>query len=141
LTRENVEIVRAALEAFEQGDLDGALEFAHPDLVSSRLHPDGSVFHGRDGFRRLLAEWLEDFSEWSFSNEEYIDAGDRVVVKQRQWGRGVVSGAPVEADWWMVYTLAEGRITHLDIYASEAEALEATTTGGSVRARPGRRSP
>jgi ketosteroid isomerase-like protein len=141
MSQQNVEIVRAALEAFEHGDLEGALEFAHIDLVSTRVHPDGSVFHGREGFRRLLAEWLEDFSEWSFRNEEYIDAGDRVIVKQRQWGRGAVSGAPVEADWWMAYTLADGKITRLDIYTNEVEAREATATGGSGRARRGRRSP
>jgi ketosteroid isomerase-like protein len=131
LTRENVEIVRAAFEAFERGDIEGALEFTHPDLVSSRVHPDGAVFRGRDGFRRMLAEWLEDFTEWSSRGEEFIDAGDQVIVKQHQWGRGAASGAPVEADWWMVYTLAAGKITRLDIYATEAEALEATATEGS----------
>ena len=125
MSQENVEVVRRALEAFERGDLDAALEWTHTDLISTRVHPDGSVFHGRDGFRRMLAEWLEDFSEWSFENERYIDAGDRVIVKQRQWGRGVVSDAPVEADWWMVYTVAGGKIARLDIYASEDEALEA----------------
>jgi ketosteroid isomerase-like protein len=44
----NVEIVRAALEAFRVGDVDVALKHIHPDMVSKRIEPDGAVFHGRE---------------------------------------------------------------------------------------------
>ena len=126
MSQQNIELVRESLEAFERGDLDGALANAHPDLVSTRVHPDGAVFHGPDGFRQLLADWLEGFSEASFWSGDYIDAGDRVIVHQHQRGRGAGSGALVDGDFWLVYAFAEGKVIRLDIYADKDEALEAT---------------
>jgi ketosteroid isomerase-like protein len=130
MSQQNIEVVRNATEAFGRGDLDGALAHAHPDLVSTRVHPDGAVFHGPDGFRRLLADWLEGFTEWSFRSDDYIDAGNHVIVHQHQWGRGAGSGAVVEGDFWLVYAIAGGKIIRLDIHADRDEALEATGLQG-----------
>ena len=126
MSRQNIELVRDSLEAFERGDLDGALANAHPDLVSTRV----AVFHGPDGFRQLLADWLEGFSEASFRTDDYIDAGDYVIVHQHQRGRGAGSGALVEGDFWLVYGFAEDKVIRLDIYAHRDEALEATGLRG-----------
>jgi 3-oxoadipate enol-lactonase len=130
MSQQNIELVRGSLEAFGRGDIEGALAIAHPDLVSSRVHPDGAVFHGHDGFRQLLADWLQGFAEWSFRADEYIDAGDHVIVHQHQWARGAGSGVVVEGDFWMVYAIAEGKVTRFDIYADRNEALEATGMRG-----------
>ena len=125
MSQENVEIVRASNEAFDQADPAGAFAHVDPKLVTTRVDPDGAVFHGHEGFLQALAEWVEDFQEWSYTTEEYIDAGDRVVVRVHQFGRGQASGVAVEADFWFVYTIAERKITRLDIYANRAQALEA----------------
>jgi hypothetical protein len=77
-----VEVVRAANEAFDQADPTRAFAYVHPEVVTTRVDPDGAV----------------DFEEWSYSSEEYIDAGDRVVVRVNQSGRGQASGVRVEAD-------------------------------------------
>jgi ketosteroid isomerase-like protein len=152
---EKIELVRNSLEAFERGDVEAALANAHPDLVTTRVHPDGAVFHGIDGFRQLLADWLEGFSESSFqSDEKYIEAGDYVIVHQHQQGRGAGSGALVEGDFWLLYGFAEGKVIRLDIYADKHEALEATgmhgvgdtvvrpgSTAGSETRSPGRIRP
>jgi ketosteroid isomerase-like protein len=122
---EDVRVVREAMEAFERGDIDAALEHAHPDLVCVRMNLDGAVFHGHDGFRQLMADWLEGFSEWHPRAEAYIDAGHRVIVRQHQWARGAGSGAPIEGHYWLVYTVAGGKIMRFDIYSDEREAFEA----------------
>jgi ketosteroid isomerase-like protein len=125
MSQDNVEIVRASHEAFDQADPARAFAHVHPELVTTRVDPDGAMFHGHEGFLQALAEWVEDFEEWSYSSDEYIDAGDRVVVRVHQSGRGQASGVQVEADFWFVYTMAERQITRLDIYANREQALEA----------------
>jgi ketosteroid isomerase-like protein len=125
MSRENVEVVRAANEAFDQADPTRAFAYVHPEVVTTRVDPDGAAFRGHEGFLQALAEWVEDFEEWSYSSEEYIDAGARVVVRVNQSGRGQASGVRVEADFWFVYTMAGRKITRLDIYAKRAQALEA----------------
>lgn len=123
MSKQNVEIVRESIEAFQHGDVDRALEIAHPDLVSTRHDPDGAVFHGHDGFLALVADWTEGWTEWSFRGDEYVDLGDEVVVRMPQWGRGAGSGATVEGVFWMVFGIADGRVARIDIYNDEAEAL------------------
>lgn len=125
MSQENVDVVRASHDAFDQANLASAFAHVHRGLVTTRVDPDGAVFHGHQGFLQALAEWVEDFEEWSYSSEEYVDAGDRVVVRVHQSGRGQASGVQVEADFWFVYTVAEREITRLDIYANRAQALEA----------------
>jgi ketosteroid isomerase-like protein len=125
VSQQNVEIVRGALEAFGRGDVQGALAYAHPELVTTRRDPDGAVFHGREGFLRLFSDWVEGFTEYSFRPDAYHDAGDAVVVQMRQRGRGATSGALVEDDWWMVYSVAGGKITRFEIYGDRSQAFEA----------------
>jgi ketosteroid isomerase-like protein len=125
MSQENVDLVRASFEAFERGDVASALESGHPQVVTVRVDPDGAVFHGPEGFLRALQEWTEDFSEWSHRGEEYIDAGSQVVVRVHQTARGAGSGAPIEGDYWFVFTIAERQVTRLEIYSNRGEALEA----------------
>jgi ketosteroid isomerase-like protein len=125
MSRENVEIVRAAMDAFERGEVERALAMADPNLVSTRVDPDGATFRGHAGFLRMVDEWVEGFTEWSWRGDEFIDAGDRVLVRQHQSARGTASGVVVEGEFWLVYTLTAGMITQLDIYSDRSQALEA----------------
>jgi ketosteroid isomerase-like protein len=57
--------------------------------------------------------------------EETIDAGDRVVLSAHHRGRGRGSGIKVDARFYEVYTLREGKIVRVDEFTERAEALEA----------------
>ena len=48
---------------------------------------------------------------------EFIDAGEHVVVRQHQRGLGAGSGVPVEDDYWLVYTFADGQIVRFEVFA------------------------
>src|SRR2546423_154725 len=80
---ENVEAVRAAYEAFGSGDLEGVgkqfadnVEWESPDTL-----PTGGVFRGRDAVLASFAEIPKYWSKFSVDPDEYIDAGDHVVVR------------------------------------------------------------
>jgi len=130
MSQENVEIVRRTYAAFERGDLEAALEDADPNLITYREEPEARTWHGREGFLESLADWTEGFDEFSATPEDFLDAGDRVIVRVHQSAVGRSSGAPVEADFWFVHTLGDGSITRLDIFASKAQALEAARLRG-----------
>src|SRR6266550_7483692 len=125
MSQENVEIVRHTYAAFERGDLSAALDNADPDLVTYRADPEARTWHGHDGFLQAFADWTEGFDEFRATAKEFIDAGDRVIVRVHQTARGQSSGVPVEADFWFVHTLGNAKVTRLDIFASKAPALEA----------------
>jgi ketosteroid isomerase-like protein len=125
MSRDNVEIVRGGFDAFQEGDLSQMLDLMADDLVTYRAHPDGATYHGKEGFLQATADWTEDFSEWSVIPEEFIDAGDRVLVRVRQMARGETSGIPVEGEFWFVFEMREGRVAKWSFYIRRGEAFEA----------------
>ena len=125
MSQENVEIVRRVWETWERGDLTGWLELMSDDLVTRRVGLDNATFHGKEGFLEQASEWSEGFAEWSVAAEEFIDAGDQVVVRNRQAARGEASGVPIEMDFWFVHTVSQDKIVQVDMFVNEREAFEA----------------
>jgi hypothetical protein len=126
MSRENVEVVRAAWEAWERADMEALFEVYDPAIVWDQTHYGtvelGGVYHGHEGVRQFFREWLAPFA---MKAEDFLDAGETVVVRVRQEGRGIGSGAPSGGLFWFAFTLRGGRVTRFDMYATEAEALEA----------------
>jgi ketosteroid isomerase-like protein len=95
------------------------------------IHPlIGPEWHGREGFLEMAADWLEDFADHAMQAEDFLDAGEMVVARVRQEGRGIGSGAPSGGLFWFAFTLRGGRVTRFDMYATEADALEAVGLTG-----------
>ena len=62
------------------------------------------------------------FYEWDYEVEQLIDRSDRVAVRIHQWGRGKGSGIPVDAHFWQVWEMRDGkaiRVMHLDELGSD----------------------
>jgi ketosteroid isomerase-like protein len=57
--------------------------------------------------------------------EQFIDAGDQVIVRVAQEGRGDDSGVPVTGTFWFVLGVRDRKVITFDMYATRAEALEA----------------
>jgi ketosteroid isomerase-like protein len=125
MSRENVELVRGGFDAFQQGDLSRMLDLMADDLVTYRADPDGATYHGKEGFLRATADWTEDFDEWSVTPEEFIDAGNGVLVRVRQMARGQASGIPVEGEFWFVFKMRAKMVAKVSFYLRRGEALEA----------------
>jgi len=125
MSQENVEIVRQGFIAFEQGDLTQLLDLLSDDVVTYRAVPDGVTYRGKSGFLEAAAEWTEGFSEWSPIPQEFIEAGNRVLVRVCQIARGESSGVRVEGEFWWLYELMGGKVSKVSFYDSREAAMEA----------------
>jgi ketosteroid isomerase-like protein len=126
MSQENVEVVRASWEAWKRGDMDALFEFYDPavewDMTHSQV-PDMGVFHGHDGIREFFRDWRDFFAEYYAEPEEFIDAGDNVLVRVRQGGRGRVSTVAVEMpSYWQLYRLRGGRAVRVEVYRDDDDA-------------------
>ena len=93
MSQENVEIIRRGYAHFAAG---GDIR-AHPDLVwdvSNLGWPDQQIYHGPAGAMQFNAEWAAAWDDWEMEAEDYIDAGDCVVVISTQRGRSKATGIP-----------------------------------------------
>jgi uncharacterized protein len=126
MSQENVEIVRRGYEAYARGDLDAMLADLDSEMTTYRAEPDGATFSGPQGLLEAIAEWVEDFAEFTFTPEEFIDANDhQVIVRVHQTAIGKQSGAPIEGRFWFVHTLRNAKVTRLDMLVTRGQALEA----------------
>ena len=125
MSQENVEIIRRGYEHFLA---TGGEILAHPDLVwdvSNLGWPDQQIYLGPEGGMQFNAEWAAAWDDWEMVPEDYIDAGERVVVILTQRGRSKATGIPVEMRFAQVWTLRDGQGTRMLLYGSVEEALEA----------------
>jgi ketosteroid isomerase-like protein len=129
MSKENMEIVRRAWEAWENGDWEPLYAFYDPAVVwdASELRgPIAGIYHGHEGVRRYFQDWLESFEAHSARAESFIDAGDNiVVVGLRLRGRGKASGVEVDMPRWNLYRIRDGLAIRVELFETEAEALEA----------------
>jgi uncharacterized protein len=82
----NVDTARSAYEAFGRGDLAALQEdFAENAVwVTSDELPLGGVVEGREAIMGNFAQIPNYWSSFSVDPEEFIDAGDYVVVRGTQ---------------------------------------------------------
>jgi ketosteroid isomerase-like protein len=129
MSQENLDVVRAAWEAWGRGDTDAVFDTYDSAIVWDQTHYGtaelSGVYHGHDGVREFFRAWLAPFDGFYVQVEEFIDAGDAVVVRLRQGGRGKESGVEVKMTVWQVYRLRGGLIVEIAPYETRAEALKA----------------
>jgi uncharacterized protein len=128
MSKENVEVVRRAYEAFNRGDRDAAVADVAADCeyVASGAVPGATgTYRGPEGYKHFTEWLLGEFNDVRVEINETIDAGDRVVVSVTSRGSGKHSGA--EASWvtWQVWTLRDGKAVRGEGFSSRRAALEA----------------
>jgi ketosteroid isomerase-like protein len=129
MSQENVDLVRRAYESLERGleaTWDIIDEIADPDFeIRATGHlPDVGRVRGREAAKAYFAGIFETF-DWSAEAEEFIDAGDVVIVPAVQIGRGKGSGAELRTRIVHVWGVRAGKVTYFDGYRTKKEALEA----------------
>jgi ketosteroid isomerase-like protein len=126
MSQANIEVVRRHQEAFNRGDLAAMLELTSPDVEwwDRADDPDASVHRGHDAVINHLADF-DDLAELRVEPEEFIDAGDFVVVPARLTGHGRTSGVSFEEHQVNVFRLCDGKVTEIREYREMSEALKA----------------
>jgi len=131
MSQENVELARWAFTSdptrfFSLLDEDIELDARR----NAELPGVALTGRGRQVVERFCREFWGTWSEYSAEPQEFIDAGDHVVVEVHERGDGKGSGVPFERTHFQVWTLREGRLIRWLLFADKAEALEAVGRSG-----------
>ncbi|MGC1802337.1 MAG: nuclear transport factor 2 family protein [Solirubrobacterales bacterium] len=135
MSRQNVDFVTGLYSAGESMEKEQLLA-ALPELIAQACDPeiewvedpqraDSRTFRGHEGVLRSFEQWLEQFSEYGFEAERFVDCGDDVLVVAREEGRGSVSGAPVSSLIYQVVTVKDDNVSRFQEFYEEASALKA----------------
>jgi hypothetical protein len=89
--------VQRSIEAFLSGDFYAALSAYDTGVeYDVSIRPEGDVYRGHAGVVEANRTWIGTFEDWTVAVEEIVDAGDQVLLVDRQAGRGKGSGAPLD---------------------------------------------
>jgi ketosteroid isomerase-like protein len=129
VSAENVEIVRRAHELLNAGNIDELLTLCDTEFrldMSDRIF-NPEVYEGHDGIRRFYAEVRDVWEQYVWELEELIERDDNIVAMLRTTGTGRGSGAEVERETAMVWSLRDGCAVALRFFRNRADALSATS--------------
>jgi ketosteroid isomerase-like protein len=123
--------LRRAYAAFNKGaGLDWSLiDPAIQHDQSEGLFLDG-VFYGREGVRAALQEIELDWEDLTYTVEDVVELGDRVLLLLRMQARVRGSEAELDAQVAHVWQFQNGRAVRWDVYGDRASALRAISATG-----------
>jgi ketosteroid isomerase-like protein len=136
MSRENVEIVRELLEAFNRRDVDAIVERWPADAEwIPAISPgglEGTTYVGPAGLRRWVAELAESWPTFEVIDPKLETIGDRVLIVGRVHARGSASGVELDTPLAQLWELDDGMVRRVSAFASHEEAIAAA-------GRPGQR--
>jgi ketosteroid isomerase-like protein len=128
MSQENVELVIAASDAYNAGDMDAMMSFYAPDVevYPDVGFPEARPLIGREEFmgwlRGIDAAWVD--AKWATSEVFALD--DSRVVYRGDWGgEGLASGIETASSITGVFTIRDGQISRLEFFFDHDAALEA----------------
>jgi ketosteroid isomerase-like protein len=127
MSQGNVEIVRAAMEAFNRRDdaAFGALLADDAEIVPVRAVVEGTVYRGPDAASEYCAAVDETWENLRWDVEEIRDGSSWVLALGRIRGRGRGTGAAIDVRAGCVAHFRDGLVTSFRTYADRADALDA----------------
>jgi ketosteroid isomerase-like protein len=128
MAERNVEIVRQVYECVNQQRWDGMAELLDPNVAQYGTVgglEEGSVVRGRSAITQMYESEADAWDRQRIEPERLIDAGDRVVVFQREYQRGRSSGLELVVETAAVVDLRDGRVVRIQGYMDRAAALKA----------------
>ena len=123
-------LVRGAVEAFMARDLDGILARAAPEIELRSLltETERPLYHGHEGVREWFATVFDVFPDWRPQpRAASYDEDGAVVIGLDVTATGAVSGAPVDANYWLAARVQADKIIFFGFFRTESDAMHAVT--------------
>jgi ketosteroid isomerase-like protein len=130
MSRDNAEVVRSAFDAIVRRDSDALLAELDADVrIRSLLtEAERADYRGHDGAREWLHAVLDVFPDWAPHVESARSLDGGVVTTLHVLATSAL-GVPVDQTFWHAARVNEGRIVFFGFFRSEAEAVEAASSG------------
>ncbi len=128
MSQDNIETMRNAYDAFARGDFsqlpfDRQIEWIEPDVEGFWSR---GTHHGLEAvIKEVFEPTLERFDNFRVQCDQYLDAGQRVVVTGRFLGRGKDTGNELNAPFAHIWALQNGKVTRFQNYTDTANWLRA----------------
>jgi ketosteroid isomerase-like protein len=130
MSRENITVIRGMYESFSTGDVTSVLGQMHQHIewreAENFIYADRSPYRGPQAvlegvFMRLASEW----ADFKVMPEEWLDAGNHIVVLGTYSGRHKESGKEVRAQFAHIWGVTHGRVVRFQQYTDTKQFADA----------------
>jgi len=128
MSRENVDLALAVVDAVARMDGDRLVELTHPDVEWHSFLAqlgDGGVYRGHEGMREYAKDLQEAWDVYSAEVRDSVAIGEVVVLISQLRYRGKGSGVDTESPAGHMVKFSEGRVVHMRSFREPEAALEA----------------
>jgi ketosteroid isomerase-like protein len=131
---ENVDTLKKGFDAFNEGDIDTVKETFHEDVTwqgpNTQEVPGGGKTEGLEDVLKMFGEIQEEWENFQATPDEFIDAGDTVIVLGHVTGKHQESGNELKTPFVHVWRMDDGKAKRVQALLDTAEVLEAMKGSG-----------
>ncbi len=121
MSEEDVSTLGRAYEAFNRGDIEGAVQAFDPQIEWHELegNPQASgIFRGTDAVvNEVFGTIPENWDEFEADPHDFIDAGEHIIVLGHFRGRAKGADGTLDAHFAHVWRMRDGKAAHFVNYA------------------------
>jgi ketosteroid isomerase-like protein len=130
MSQQNMEVIRGIYESLSRGDVTAVLGQMHQHIewreAENFIYADRNPYRGPQAvlegvFTRLGSEW----SDFKVMPEEWLDAGNHIVVLGTYGGKHKESGREVRAQFAHVWGVTHGRAVRFQQYTDTKQFADA----------------
>ena len=129
MSKNIIEGIRRAYEAFSQGDIQSAVNAVDMDPDILWMEPKefyaGGTYHGRQGVAEYLTKSREPSEKVQSLPEKILEVGDKIVVFVHFQALPKGGGQLREGHIADVYTVRDGKVVQMQAYSDPEEARKA----------------
>lgn len=130
MSQQNMEVICGIYESLSKGDVSAVLGQMHKDIewreAENFIYADRNPYVGPQAvlegvFMRLASEW----ADFTVIPEEWLDAGNHIVVLGSYTGRHKESGREVRAQFAHIWGVTHGRAVRFQQYTDTKQFADA----------------
>lgn len=109
----NLEVIQELYRTFREKDYDAFLRICTPDLewIQNEGFPQGATRQGAEAvIEGVFKAFNNDWELWSFDIEQYLDAGETIIVIGSYAGCHRLSGKSFSSPAAHVYDICDGKV-------------------------------
>lgn len=130
MSQENIAVIRRMYESFSKGDITSVLGQMHQHIewrqAENFIYADRNPYRGPQAvlegvFTRLASEW----ADFKVMPEEWLDAGNHIVVLGAYSGRHKETDREVRAQFAHIWGVTHGRVVRFQQYTDTKQFADA----------------
>jgi uncharacterized protein len=128
VSRENLEIVQRAVDAFNDRGVEGVITYIHPEFEATtppNLASEPDTYRGHDGVRRWFDSFYEVMDEIRWDPHGFHEVGETVVVEFTLRARGKTTGLDFGQNAVMVWRFRDDKAIRIELFETLDEAVAA----------------